>query len=274
MARNAKVWRAEGLEGLECLRASLRGERFSRHFHEGYALGVVESGALGFKYLGRDCVASAGAVNMVVPGEVHDGYGASPKGWRYRMFYLDARIVERVAGELSECDARCPGFPAGVILDPLLARLITSLHQDLEDGRTTLLERQSRLERILSHWIVNHSDETRPMRTDSESAGVKRAKEYLRERFSEPVSLAELSRAAGLSSFRLNRAFSRAVGLAPHAYQVLLRVEMARKLLAAGVRPADVASETGFADQSHLNRHFSRITGVTPGVYGKIVQDS
>lgn len=273
MARTAKAWRAKGLEGVECLRASLQGERFSRHFHEGYALGVVESGALEFKYLGRDCVAPAGAVNMVVPGEIHDGHGASPQGWRYRMFYLDAEVVECAAGELAGCAVRAPGFPAGVIHDPLLARAIGSLHQDLEDGSTTLLERQGRLSVILSNWISRHSETRRAVRAGPEPAAVKRAKEYLREGFSGPVSLAELSQAAGLSAFRLNRVFSRAVGLAPHAYQVLLRVEKARKLLAAGISPAAVAAETGFADQSHLNRHFRRITGVTPGAYGKIVQD-
>jgi AraC-like DNA-binding protein len=189
------------------------------------------------------------------------------------MFYLDAWVVERAAGELLEGDVRSPGFSTGVIHDSRLAKSITSLHQDLEDGRTTLLERQSRLAFILSHWILNHSDTTRSARTGSEPAGVKKAKEYLRERASEPVSLAELSQAAGLSAFRLNRVFSRIVGLAPHAYQVLLRVEKARKLLATGIRPAAAAAEAGFADQSHLNRHFRRITGVTPGEYGKIVQD-
>lgn len=261
------------MEGVECLHASLRGEHFSRHFHEGYALGVVESGALEFKYLGRDCVAPAGAVNMVVPGEVHDGHGASPQGWRYRMFYLDANVVERTAGELGERDAVPPGFPAGVIHDPILARSLSSLHQDLENGCTTLLERQNRLSQLLSRWIVRHSGKTRSVRAGREHAGVKRAKEYLREKVLEPVTLVELSQAAKLSAFRLNRVFSRAVGLAPHAYQVLLRVEKARTLLAAGIRPVDVAVQTGFADQSHLNRHFRRITGVTPGVYGKIVQD-
>jgi AraC-like DNA-binding protein len=40
-------------------------------------------------------------------------------------------------------------------------------------------------------------------------------------------------------------------------------------LLAAGVPIARVAAETGFADQSHLARHFKHLTGVTPGQYRK-----
>ena len=100
MKHTVSIWKPQGLEGVECLRAEHVGVRFARHFHEGYAVGVIESGALGFKYLGCDCVAATGAVNMVVPGEVHDGHPESPHGWGYRMFYLDAPVVERLAGAL------------------------------------------------------------------------------------------------------------------------------------------------------------------------------
>ncbi|NUR87733.1 MAG: helix-turn-helix domain-containing protein, partial [Nonomuraea sp.] len=53
----------------------------------------------------------------------------------------------------------------------------------------------------------------------------------------------------------------------PHAYQTTLRVRQARRLLDAGVRPAEVAAEVGFTDQAHLNRHFKRILGVPPAAY-------
>ncbi|WP_243357905.1 AraC family transcriptional regulator [Fundidesulfovibrio terrae] len=273
MKHTVNIWKPQGLAGVECLRAEHVGVRFARHFHEGYAVGVIESGALGFKYLGRDCVAPAGAVNMVVPGEVHDGHPESPQGWGYRMFYLDAPVVEKLAGEMDERDAKVPDFPAGVIHDPLLAGGLRLLHEDLEAGRTTLLERQSRLAAILAAWISRHSGRAERLYPGAEPRAVSRAKDYLRQRAVIPVSLEELSREAGLSGFRLNRLFSLHVGLPPHAYQVMLRVENARALIAAGSNPAQAALESGFSDQSHLTRHFRRMTGLTPGAYGKIVQD-
>jgi AraC-like DNA-binding protein len=42
-------------------------------------------------------------------------------------------------------------------------------------------------------------------------------------------------------------------------------VDLARRLLLAGYPPARVASAAGFFDQAHLNRHFSRMLGITPG---------
>src|SRR5690606_41927249 len=58
-----------------------------------------------------------------------------------------------------------------------------------------------------------------------------------------------------------------ATGLPPHAYLNSVRIRQARRLLRAGVRPAEVAAEVGFTDQAHLSRHFKRVVGVPPAAY-------
>ncbi len=83
------------------------------------------------------------------------------------------------------------------------------------------------------------------------------------------LSADHLAEAAGTRPFRLIRAFKRQHGLPPHAYLTQLRVRRARDMIAAGCPPALAAAEVGFADQSHLNRHFKRILGITPGRYGR-----
>jgi AraC-like DNA-binding protein len=277
MDRDVKMWRPRGLDGVECLRAAFGKERFARHFHDGYALGVIEDGALGFKYLGRDEIAPAGSVNMAVPGEVHDGYAASPGGWRYRMFYLDADVAARAAGGLAGPGGEAadpPDFKGGVLHDPALAEDIAALHRLLETGAATLLERQERFADILAAWIGRHGEKGRVTRTGREPKAVRLAREYLDANAPLPVALADLCAVAGLSGNHLTRVFSLNVGMPPHAYQIMLRVKRARKLLAAGATPASAAAGAGFADQSHLTRHFARITGLTPGRYRKIVQDT
>jgi hypothetical protein len=62
-------------------------------------------------------------------------------------------------------------------------------------------------------------------------------------------------------------AVSTAFGLPPHAYLNGRRVDLARRLLLAGRRPADVASAAGFYDQPHLNRVFRRYLSTSPGRY-------
>lgn len=63
------------------------------------------------------------------------------------------------------------------------------------------------------------------------------------------------------------RGFTHQFGLSTRAYLVGGRVEMARRLLLQGARPADVALPAGFYDQAHLTRHFKRHTSTTPARY-------
>jgi AraC-like DNA-binding protein len=53
----------------------------------------------------------------------------------------------------------------------------------------------------------------------------------------------------------------------PHAFQTQVRVANAKRLLRGGSAILQVALETGFADQSHLTRCFTRFVGLTPGAY-------
>jgi len=72
---------------------------------------------------------------------------------------------------------------------------------------------------------------------------------------------------AHLSTYHLTRVFKKSTGVSPHQYVVQVRVNSARSLLTAGAGNrslAEIAAAVGFADQSHLTRHFKRVLGVTP----------
>jgi AraC-like DNA-binding protein len=81
------------------------------------------------------------------------------------------------------------------------------------------------------------------------------------------LTLAEVAAAAGVSRHRLTRLFRAAYGLPPHRFVLAQRIRAARRLLEGGAAPADVAAQTGFFDQSHLHRHFTRTLGMTPAAY-------
>jgi AraC-like DNA-binding protein len=98
---------------------------------------------------------------------------------------------------------------------------------------------------------------------------VSRAREYIHSHFADDVSLRELAKVAGLSSFHLARSFEREVGQPPHAYLDLVRIRQARALLDAGAGIADAASAVGYADQSHLTHRFKRLLGITPGQFAR-----
>jgi len=105
-----------------------------------------------------------------------------------------------------------------------------------------------------------------------EPAPVRRAREYLFANLADNVPLADLAAVAGVGTFRLLRAFRKVHGVPPHRYQLAQRVEHAKRLIREGGAPLSaIAFETGFADQSHLTRHFKRWAGVTPLAYARAV---
>jgi len=262
------------LGGVDMLSARFVTQNFSRHFHEGYAVGCIVDGAMRFNYLGENVVAPRGQVNLVVPGEPHDGHGADEAGWAYRMFYLPpGALVE--ASEALMPRPRPPHFRTGVIDDPALARCIRRTHEILERPGTPVLEKETRLLWLLAHWISRHAvDRGGLSGPGQEHRAVARARELLRARYAEDVSLGELAREAGLSPFHLARVFEATLGITPHAYLTQVRVERARALLAGPDRLADIAADCGFADQAHLTRLFKRHLGVTPGRFRKMLQNS
>ena len=83
------------------------------------------------------------------------------------------------------------------------------------------------------------------------------------------MTLDALADHANTDKFHLCRAFRAQVGLPPHAYLTRLRIMRAKELLAAGVKPGEVAQQVGLYDQSQLNRHFRRIVGMTPGQFAR-----
>ena len=254
----ARRWRGRALPGVELFKARFTTYAFDRHFHEDWAVGVIEAGAQAFRHGGAEHVAPVGAMITVNPGEVHDGRSAGPGGYRYRMAYLDAEELARVLG-------RRPGhFAAPVTVDaavaPLLDRALT-----LADAGDDPLAAQSLFTRAVAALFERHAapgapgPEPRP-----DLSGVL---ELMAERAAEPLTLEDLAAHAGLSRAYFLRAFKRRTGLTPHAWLMARRLEIARRALARGRGIAQAAADCGFTDQAHLTRRFKAAYGLTPGRY-------
>ncbi|MFV2002588.1 MAG: helix-turn-helix domain-containing protein [Paracoccaceae bacterium] len=79
------------------------------------------------------------------------------------------------------------------------------------------------------------------------------------------MRMAALAARCALSARQLHRLFVANIGLAAKEFACLLRFHRALRLIAgAGLPPADVALEAGFADQAHMCRDFMRFGGFSP----------
>lgn len=272
-----KFWHAHELGKLELLHATYITHTFTRHIHEGFAIGIIERGAESFYYRGAEHIAAAGSVVVINPGEVHTGQAVTEAGWTYRMLYPEVALVQRAMVELTGRPTDIPDFSSPVFRDAYLTRLIRQLHLTLENPATTTLEREAQFVSTLVQLINRHAVRSISLRPiGAEHLAVRRAREYLETHYAENVLLDQLATVANLSPFHFLRAFRAETGLPPHAYLTQIRIEQAKVLLMQGLPVAQTAFETGFSDQSHLTKRFKAIVGVAPGQYllhSKNVQD-
>jgi AraC-like DNA-binding protein len=91
--------------------------------------------------------------------------------------------------------------------------------------------------------------------------------EYIEAHLDEKISLEVLSSMAGLSAYHFARAFRQSLGAPPHGYLLQRRLERVKQMMRDSTLPlSEIALATGFADQSHLARHFRRLTGMSPSL--------
>lgn len=233
-------------------------------------------GAGHLTYRGADHATPAASFFVVHPGEVHSNEAWGAAGCSFRTVYLEPELVVDASEQLGVAGRSAPFFPGAVLADQELLARFNDLFDALDVAESRLI-RDSALLSLLSLLLQRFSEQpAHSTHSSGEHRAVGLLKEYLTENYDSNISLAELSSVANLSPFHLNRVFRKETGVPPHAFQTQVRISRAKELLRGGQSIAEVAAATGFADQSHLTRHFKRLMAITPARYcpnSKNVQD-
>ncbi|MER7951239.1 AraC family transcriptional regulator [Streptomyces sp. NPDC096079] len=255
------AWRPRVPGVVEVFHAHFTVHAYPMHVHDVWTLLIVDDGAVRYELDRHERGTPGDTVSLLPPQVPHNGSPATSGGFRKRVLYLDlAPLDESLIG---------PAVDAPDLVDPLLRRRVGQLHAALAEPGDEL-EAQSRLslieERLLGHLRPRL---VTPVPGDADPGVAHGLRELLDARLTEGVTLDEASLLLHAHPAHLVRAFSGAFGIAPHQYLTARRIDRARRLLLDGRPPVDVAAETGFYDQSHLNRSFKRIVGTTPGRFAR-----
>jgi AraC-like DNA-binding protein len=257
-----RVWRADVGGGAICMHGTTAS----------YAVDPLGEYVVGVVLAGGMRVRRGHEVHRFAPGDVcawdpsarHEGRPWRSARWQARLVVLELPDVRELVLD-PEGAVGDVALPGPRVRDARLARRFLALH--------TALERPAwRLERdtLLQEWLYALAGPevaaTAP-RAARRDPALRRACEVVGDDLARNVTLCELAAAAGVSRHRLTRLFRAAYGVPPHRFVLAQRIRAARRLLERGTAPAEVAAQTGFFDQSHLHRHFTRTLGMTPAAY-------
>ncbi len=250
--------------GVEAIAARFAGHAYDLHRHDEWLVGITDLGVQDFFCRGARRRSTPGRIVLIEPQEAHDGEAGSEAGFAYRMLYFPRPWLKAALGDASEASF---GFRRTLDDDPRLARAIRAACAAIST-RADRLRTDAALDRVLRQ-LHPHLGRAAPRLVGrSDPAVARRARERLIACLDEEISADRLALLAGAADrFHLARAFRAAYGTSPHAFLVQMRLLEARRALAQGEAPAEVAARCGFADQSHLGRWFRRAFGVTPGAY-------
>lgn len=83
----------------------------------------------------------------------------------------------------------------------------------------------------------------------------------------EDMPLSRMSEDYSFSEYYLIRKFRKHVGLSPHQFHIQSKIRKSQVLLRKGYSIVEVSMQMGFYDQSHFDKYFRRIVGISPSEY-------
>ncbi|WP_328784610.1 AraC family transcriptional regulator [Streptomyces canus] len=191
--------------------------------------------------------------------------------YRAAVMRIDSEVLAAVQLELAESGPQPPAAVAAAVTAPMSPELVDAVTRwvQLLDSpedigplasriETEILYRllRSPLGSVLRHWSL----------ADSTAGRIRTTARWIRDHYTEPLGIDEISKVARMSPATLHRHFKAATGMSPLRFQKYLRLQEARRLLfTRDVTAAQVAQEVGYVSATQFNREYRRAYGLPPG---------
>ena len=203
---------------------------------------------------------SAGSLMLVSPGQSFECSHAHGEGDRCLSFQFDAQLFDRLAHDAGASRAAFDrqSLPPLRALAPLTARARAAM---------TSADALEEIAVELAGAVAGIAGRVRrpPSAAPQHHARVARVLRLLECDSTEPHSLADLARIAGVSPYHFLRTFKRVTGVTPHQWLLRARLrEAAQRLSASRESVTDIALDVGFEDLSNFIRSFHAEFGMSP----------
>ena len=188
----------------------------------------------------------------------------------YVRIAIDPRQLDRLLAPVPEAMEPLVLQRSYALDAPAISLLVRALAAEAEAGNPAGLAFIEAVTGAIAQQLVRlvgtRGARKEPPRGRLSPAAKGRVLELIEAKLDARLTVESLARELGLSVAHFARAFKETLGVPPHQFLLSARLDRARRMLESpGVPLSVVAERTGFADQSHLTRHFKREYGITPG---------
>ena len=275
LAHAERVWRFRLLHAhVEDRPSTAHARRLGDHAHPLYHLLLYTGGRNEFLFNGRRHVSRRGVLVFAGPGERHCFEPCQPGGGQYveltfayqsGALNLALPVHEMLSLLTGEAVAHVP-YPIPLREDQTvqLAALFNSLMALLCGPRNTL---RFAVRHAVVDLLAAVLDEVYRVGAApaAEISGIEAVRRRIERAYTERLLITDLAAAAALSPGYFIRAFRKAYGMTPIAYQQQLRINAARALLSASnLRVKVVAARVGYSNEYLFSRTFRKVVGMPP----------
>lgn len=191
--------------------------------------------------------------------------------------YLRGQVMQEVAYDLfpRHCSDRVI-VPAFAIEDRALYLLLHTIRAALDEPpRSNSLKAEYLARTLAAHVLQLHSTDGKVKSRKSEPLGsnqLRQVLEYINANLSGEICASELASITGLSREQFFRRFKTSLGMTPHRYLTIVRLERAKTYLADPTLDiVSIALGCGFSNQSHFGAVFRRFVGMSPAGYRRSI---
>jgi len=268
MKKNAVIIKKPtGLMGISILKGIHIQHEFEKHIHNIYCVGLITSGKRLFTIQNTEYLLQKNDMYICNPDDVHTCSSVDGKDNSYLVLCIAPELIQSINASNDKPLYRTRFtniFPKESCIHIEFKKLCRLLESD-----SMILRKEEQFYSFVEKLCCEFEDKEKTQKTESDlsKCRILEIKDFIQNHCTSDFLLADISSMFEFSPFYINRMFKKEIGISLHCYQIQMRIEKSRKLLAEGLSISDAAVSSGFTDQSHFHRFFKKYVGVTPGIY-------
>ncbi len=252
------------------------------HWHESFEFCIVTSGAMELGTQRRLLRLRAGEGYFVNANVLHSNRAVpGPEPVRIHVLQFGANLLgggerarRRYAQPVADCAALdalplSPDNPTERELLDALRAAFAAAEGEPPSWELRAAERLTHAWRLLFERAAPTLRDT-PATARDDSSRIKEMLSYLHAHIAEPITVAGIAAAAGLSERECHRCFRQTLGISPIPYLTRLRVDAAARELSSTARSiTEIAADCGFNSPAYFCSVFHKLMGRSPREFRK-----